>query len=52
MGKKNKMAESFMEFIRRLISSGWLDYGNVICMDNARIHTGGEASALRGLLWS
>ena len=51
MGKKNGTAESFMELMRRLISSGWLQHGDVVCMDNARIHTGGEAVALEGLLW-
>jgi hypothetical protein len=52
MGKKNGDAESYMAFIRRLIVIGWLQYGDVACMDNARIHTGGEAIALEGLLWN
>jgi hypothetical protein len=50
MRKKNGTAVAFMLFVRRLIVSGWLQEGDVICLDNARIHTGGEAVALEGLL--
>jgi transposase len=43
---------AFMAFVRWLIVLGWLQEGDVICLDNARIHTGGEAVVLEGLLWN
>jgi hypothetical protein len=51
MGKKNDTAVAFMSFVRRLIVSGWLQEGDIICLDNARIHTGGDPVDLEGLLW-
>ena len=52
MAEENGTAECFMEFIHRLILSKWLTHGDVICLDNARIHTGGEAASLEDLFWN
>jgi hypothetical protein len=52
MGASNGTAVAFMAFICRLLLSGWLQEGGVICLDNAHIHTGGEAVALEWLLWN
>ena len=52
MGQFNGTAESFMHFIKLLIAKDWLVHGDVICLDNARIHTGGDATHLEELLWN
>ena len=31
--------------------SGWFEVGDVLAMDNAAIHTGGEAVIVENLLW-
>ena len=45
-------ADSFMAFIKAIIKSGFLLYGEVLILDNAQIHIGGSASALEELLWN
>ena len=52
MGKANGTAEAFMLFINRLLINGWLKHGDVLCLDNARIHSGGEASILEDYVWN
>jgi hypothetical protein len=52
LGKENGTAEAFMKLIRGLILSGWLSPGDVVCLDNARVHTGSEAKELQELLWN
>ena len=52
MGKENGTAEAFMLFINRLLINGWLKHGDVLCLDNARIHSGGEASVLEDYVWN
>lgn len=52
MGQFNGTAESFMHFIKLLIARDWLMHNDVVCLDNARIHTGGDLSHLEQLLWN
>ena len=52
ISENNGDSAAFMSFIRSLIMSGWLSRGDVACMDNARIHTGGESTWLADLLWN
>jgi hypothetical protein len=52
LGKENGMAEAFMKLIRGLILSSWLSRGDVVCLDNARVNTGGKAKELQELLWN
>ena len=49
--KDNGSAISFVSFIKQMIYSGWLQHNEVLIMDNAAIHSGGEAEIVIGLLW-
>jgi hypothetical protein len=49
--KENGTAETFLRFITALIISGFFLHEEVLVMDNARIHTGGEAACVETLLW-
>ena len=49
--KDNGSAVSFVAFIKQMIYSGWLGHNEVLVMDNAAIHSGGEAEIVKGLLW-
>jgi hypothetical protein len=51
IGKKNGSAESFMEFCHMMILSGWLRHDEVIVMDNAGIHTGGDCKEIEEFFW-
>jgi hypothetical protein len=52
MGKDNGNVTSFMLSVCHLIADHWLCRGDIICANNARIHTGGKAIALQYLLWN
>ena len=52
LGKENGTAMAFLAFIEFLIAFNWFFYDGVLVMDNARIHTGGEANIVADLLWS
>jgi hypothetical protein len=49
--KENGTAETFVCFITALIIIGLFLHEEVLVMDNARIHTGGEATCIETLLW-
>ncbi len=49
--KENGSAATFVLFITALIISGFFKHEEVLVMDNARIHTGGEATGVETLLW-
>ena len=50
MHKGTNDAAKFVEIVLNSVISGILRYGDVLVMDNAAIHTGGEASILEDLL--
>ena len=49
--KDNGSAVSFVAFIKSMIVSRFLSHNELLIMDNAAIHTGGEADIVEGLLW-
>ncbi len=49
--KENGSAAKFVLFMTALIISGFFKHEEILVMDNARIHTGGEASGVKTLLW-
>ena len=51
IGKDNGTAKAFVEFIQDMIVSKFLHHGEALIMDNAAIHTGGEASCAEKPLW-
>ena len=51
IGEENGTAASFTAYIELLISIGWVKPGDVLVMDNAAIHTGGEAAIVADILW-
>lgn len=48
----NGNAVSFMNFIDNMIVSGFFKHNEVLIMDNAAIHLGGEAKELESRLWN
>jgi hypothetical protein len=51
LGVENGDSAAFLLFIEGRIVSGWFEVGDVLIMDNAAIHTGGEAAIIENLLW-
>jgi transposase len=51
IGRDNGNAASFLAFIEFLLEHNWFQRGDVLIMDNASIHTGGEADIVEDLLW-
>ena len=51
IGRDNGNAASFLGFVEFLLLHNWFERGDVIIMDNASIHTGGEAEIVEDLLW-
>jgi hypothetical protein len=51
LGVENGDSAAFLLFVEGLIVSGWFEAGDVLVMDNAAIHTGGEAVIVENLLW-
>jgi len=51
--KNNGTASEFVNFIVMLLASKWFKHNEVLCMDNARIHTAEEAGCVvvEDLLW-
>ncbi len=49
--KEKSMASTFVLFIKVLIISCFFKHEEILVMDNARIHIGGEASCVETLLW-
>jgi transposase len=52
LGTENGNSISFMAFIEYLLTRRWFNKGDVLILDNAAIHTGGESDYLSELLWS
>jgi hypothetical protein len=52
IGRENGDSHCFVAFIKHLIQSGWLRHNEVLVMDNAGIHTGGDADIVEDLLWN
>ena len=51
IGEENGTAASFTAFIEHLLTIAWFSPGDVLILDNAAIHTGGEAAIVKDLLW-
>ena len=51
MGEYNGDASSFLTFMQWLIQIKQIRHKEIVVMDNARIHNGGEASIIEDLLW-
>ncbi len=43
IGKENGTAASFMVLCALMVDTGWLVHDEILIMDNAAVHTGGEA---------
>jgi transposase len=52
IGKENGTAECFVAFCEMMVGSGWLRHNEIIVMDNAAIHTGGESADLEEFFWN
>jgi hypothetical protein len=50
--KENGNATYFVAFIKMLIVSGYFEHYDILVMDNARIHTAGEAECVEYYLWN
>jgi hypothetical protein len=50
IGQDNGNATSFLAFIEFLLQNSWFECGDILIMDNASIHTGGEAEIVEDLL--
>jgi hypothetical protein len=51
IGKENGNATSFTAYIMELISCRWFEHGDVLVLDNAAIHSGGDAGSVEDYLW-
>jgi transposase len=51
IGKENGTAAAFVSFCEMMVLSGWLCHDEIIVMDNAAIHTGGESDDLERFFW-
>ena len=51
IGEENGTTASFTAYIEYLIAINWFQAGDILIMDNAAIHTGGEAAIVADILW-
>jgi transposase len=51
IGKQNGTAAAFVSFCELMVVSGWLRHDEIIVMDNAAIHTGGDSEELERFFW-
>jgi hypothetical protein len=51
MGEENGTAASFMSFCSLMVDTGWLVHDEILIMDNAAIHTGGQVRDLEEWFW-
>jgi transposase len=49
---RQRNAASFTAYVEHLVVIGWFQCGDVLIMDNAVIHTGGEATIVADFLWN
>jgi hypothetical protein len=49
--QENGSAATFVLFIIALLISGFFKHEKILVMDNARMHTDGEADGIKTLLW-
>ena len=52
LSKERGTAKYFSAFVQRMVSSGFLMHGEVLIMDNARIHTHSDAAGIKDFLWN
>jgi hypothetical protein len=52
IGRDNGDAMAFLVFVTSLIDAGFFEHNEVLVMDNATIHTGGDANTVEDLLWT
>jgi transposase len=50
--KEKGTATQFVAFIKMLIVTGFFEHQEILVMDNARIHTAGEAECVEYYLWN
>jgi hypothetical protein len=50
--KEKGTATQFVAFIKMLIVTGYFEHQEILVMDNARIHTAGEAECVEYYLWN
>jgi hypothetical protein len=51
IGKENGTAAAFISFCEMMVVSGWLHHDEIVVLDNAAIHTGGDSVDLERLFW-
>jgi transposase len=51
IGKENGTAAAFVSFCQMMVVSGWLCHDEILVMDNAAIHTGGDCEDLERFFW-
>jgi transposase len=52
LGQENRTSASFTAYVEHLVAINWFQRGDVLIMDNAAIHTGGEATIVADFLWN
>ena len=52
IAQDNGTAAAFTAYVETMISDNWFEPYDVLIMDNAAIHTGGEANILEDFLWN
>ena len=52
MGEGNHDSASYMAFITMAVAIGWLKRGDIIVVDNAVLHSGGNCEILSEFLWN
>jgi hypothetical protein len=52
IGRDNGDATAFLVFVTSLIDARFFEHNEVLVMDNATIHTGGDADIVEDLLWT
>jgi transposase len=52
LGSENGCSTNFMVFIEHLLQVKWFKRQDIVILDNAAIHTGGQSDILEDLLWS
>jgi hypothetical protein len=51
IGQENNASADFMANIINAAGCGWLKRGDFLVVDNARVHSGGDADNLQDILW-
>ena len=52
IGRQNNSAISYIHFVELMVSSGFLQHGEVLVLDNCNIHHAAELSTMETFLWN